>query len=335
MANIKDIAKKAGVSVATVSRVINNKSDVSETMRKYIMKIMDDVGYVPNAMAKNLSHGRSNMIAVMLPTLDTPFFSDLLTEIEREANKNGYNILLFNSSDSREKVDFYLNLMKSHFVCGAIINSLVITKKDIDALEKSGIRTVTVDRTPDAHAFSSIKVDHQLGGQIATRHLIESGCRKLLMVSGHPDDKIAQFRSLGYLQENKDKLGCDSPQIIHGDLTSPGGYSAMLDFLKASGGCDGVFCANDAMVFGAIRACADYGLNITEDVIFIGYDNSSLCEYYLPAISSVDQRLKEVGILSVKTIIDLIQTDSEPVHLTVLPQLVKRESTRRFLKHQE
>ena len=136
MTTIKDIAKKAGVSVATVSRAINNKIDISEDMRKYILKIIDDMGYVPNSIAKNLSHGRTNLIAVMLPTLNNQFFSDLLSEIEKEANKNGYNTLFFNSSDDRTKVEYYLNSMRSNFVCGAIINSLSVTGKDLENLEK-------------------------------------------------------------------------------------------------------------------------------------------------------------------------------------------------------
>lgn len=328
MANIKDIAKKAGVSVATVSRVINNKSDVSDAMRKYIMKIMDDVGYVPNAIAKNLSHGRSNLIAVMLPTLNTPFFSDLLTEIENEADKNGYNILLFNSSDDRKKVDFYLNSMKSNFVCGAIINSVAVTKEDIGALEKSGIRTITFDRSPDDHLSSSIRVRHRLGGQIATRHLMEMGCKKLLMISGEREDRVTHERMLGYTDVVKTQTG-ETPDVLNSDLTSPGGYAAMREFLKSGQVCDGLFCANDAMAFGAIRACADSGIRVPEDVAVIGYDNSSMSGFYLPAVSSVDQCLREVGRLSVETLVSLIRSGSEPVHLTVSPELVVRGSTRR------
>lgn len=329
MANIKDIAKKAGVSVATVSRVINNKKDVSEAMRSYIMKIIDDAGYVPNAIAKNLSHGRSNLIAVMLPTLDTPFFSELLTEIESEAGKQGYNVLMFNSSDNRTKVDFYLNSMKSNFVCGAIINSLVVTSQDIEALESSGIKTITFDRTPANHLFSSIKVEHRKGGQLATGHLIDEGYKNPLMISGESQDKVTHERMLGFCDLVTERLDIQHPLVVNSNLTSSGGYETTMDLLKKGHVCDAIFCANDAMAFGAARACADSGYRVPEDIAVMGYDNSSMCEFYVPRLSSVDQRLKEVGKLAVETMVSLIRMGSEPLHLTVSPELVIRESTQR------
>lgn len=333
MANIKDIAKKAGVSVATVSRVINNKSDVSEVMRNYILKIMNDVGYVPNLTAKNLSHRTSNLIAVMLPVIDTPFFSELITEIENEANTKGYNIQLFISNDDRVKVDFYLNSMKSSYVCGAIINSLSISSDDIESLEKCGIKTITLDRTPDDHSFSFVRVDHFVGGKLAAKHLIDSGCKKPIMISGSKDDSITNLRTSGFKEVLSDKLGIDDATVLYSDLTSEGGYSSMKRYFEKNESFDGVFCANDAMAFGAMRACADVGLRIPEDIIFIGYDNSTMGEFYLPRISSIDQRLKRVGKLCVDTIVSLIKENSLPVHQTVHPKLVIRDSTKYFKKH--
>ncbi|BDH46931.1 LacI family transcriptional regulator [Salmonella enterica subsp. enterica serovar Choleraesuis] len=327
MATIKDIAKKAGVSVATVSRAMNNKKDISDEMRKYILKIVDDMGYVPNSMAKNLSHGRTNLIAVMLPTLNNQFFSDLLNEIEGEANRHGYNTLFFNSSDDRKKVEYYLNSMRSNFVCGAIINSLSVSGKDLENLEKNGIKTITIDRSGTDPHYSSVMVNHRTGGQLATEHLFAQGCKKPVMLSGAPDDRIANERKAGFIDVVERHTGSKDITLIHSDLTSRGGYEHFLNFIKKNESFDGVFCSNDAMAFGAMRACADSGIKVPDDCLIVGYDNSSMDEMYIPRLSSVDQNLNMIGKLSIETMIKLINGKTEVEHLCITPELVAREST--------
>ncbi|EQB2495780.1 LacI family DNA-binding transcriptional regulator [Klebsiella michiganensis] len=327
MTTIKDIAKKAGVSVATVSRAINNKSDISDDMRKYILKIIDDMGYVPNSIAKNLSHGRTNLIAVMLPTLNNQFFSDLLSEIEKEANKNGYNTLFFNSSDNRTKVEYYLNSMRSNFVCGAIINSLSVTGKDLENLEKNGIKTITIDRSGSDPHYSSVTVDHRTGGRIATEHLFEKGCQHPVMLSGAPDDAIANERMAGFAEVVLSKTGRTNITVIHSDLTATGGHHAFMEFIRKGEKFDGVFCSNDAMAFGAIRACTDSGIKVPDDLLVVGYDNSSMDEMFVPRLSSVNQHLNKIGQLSIESMIELINGRAEIKHLSITPELVIREST--------
>lgn len=327
MITIKDIAKKAGVSVATVSRAINNKKDISEKMRNYILHIIDEMGYVPNSIAKNLSHGRTNLIAVMLPTLNNQFFSDLLLEIENEANRKGYNTLFFNSSDNREKVEYYLNSMKSNFVCGAIINSFSITGKDLENLEKNGIKTITIDRAGSDPHYSSVTVNHRLGGKIATEHLFSRGCKNPVMLSGHPDDNIANERMAGFAEIFEIKTGRKDITVIHSDLTAKGGYQQFLKFIKQNKNFDGVFCSNDAMAFGAMRACFDSGIRVPDDLLIIGYDNSSMDDIYIPRLTSINQNLNMIGKLSIETMIQLINGKTQIQHLSITPNIVIREST--------
>ena len=200
-------------------------------MRKYILKIIDDMGYVPNSIAKNLSHGRTNLIAVMLPTLNNQFFSDLLSEIEKEANKNGYNTLFFNSSDDRTKVEYYLNSMRSNFVCGAIINSLSVTGKDLENLEKNGIKTITIDRSGSDPHYSSVTVDHRTGAELQL-----NTCLKRMSASCHafgaPDDAIANERMAGFAEVILSKTGRTNITVIHSDLTAPGGHHAFMEFIR-------------------------------------------------------------------------------------------------------
>ncbi|MFA0084387.1 LacI family DNA-binding transcriptional regulator [Vibrio sp. 10N.261.51.F12] len=327
MTTIKDIAKIAGVSVATVSRVINNKSDVSAMMREKILTIMEEVGYVPNMMAKNLSHGRAKLIAVMLPTLNNQFFSELLTEIEKEASKHGYNTMHVLTGDDRAKVEYYLNSIKSNFVCGAIINSLAIEQSDLEGLEKTGTKVVTIDRSAHDHDFSSVNVDHIFGGQLAAKHLMQKGCRNVVLLTGASDDTISNLRLEGFRQYVAEHQLEVSVTLVESDLTSEGGYRCFKTFLEEKPSFDGVFCSNDAMAFGAIRACRDFDIIVPENVLMIGYDNSHINEYSVPRLSSIDQDVTQIGRESVNTLIELVNGIEIKRRVVITPMLVEREST--------
>lgn len=327
MITIKDIAREAGVSVATVSRVINNKSDVSESMRARIKNIMEEAGYIPNTMAKNLSHGRSKLIAVMFPTLNNQFFVDLLTEIEKEANNLGYNIIHIISSDDRKKVEYHLNSIRSNFVSGAIINSLHVDEKDLEKLQKTGIKVLTIDRSSSEHKFSSVNVDHKQGGYLSGEHLISKGCRDIVIVSGADDDKILNLRIDGFKEYiSKQKIDAKI-RVLHSDLSVKGGYDTFKEFLSLNSSFDGVFCSNDAMALGAMRACNDFDLSVPDDVLVLGYDNSSMNSFSIPRLSSIDQNVSEIGKKSVNALIELIDTESDNQRLTISPTLIEREST--------
>ena len=327
MTTIKDIAKKAGVSVATVSRVINNKSDVSPSMREKIKNIMDELGYIPNSMAKNLSHRKSKLIAVILPTLNNSFFSELLTEIEKEANKYGYNTMHVISSDERKKVEYHLNSIRSNFVSGVIINSLHVIEKDLEMLERSGIKVLTIDRSFYNHKFSSVNVDNKRGGYLAAEHLIQKGCRNIIIISGSSEDCVLNDRLGGF----KEFISLNNYEvnltIYNSDLTSNGGFKTFNSLLSKKVNFDGVFCLNDAMALGVIRSCTDFGVNLPGDALIMGYDNSYMNHFSVPRLSSIDQRVSQFGEKSVRTVIELINSESDNRKVTIEPKLVEREST--------
>ena len=329
MVTIRHVAKEAGVSVATVSRIINGKGEASAETIARVRSIIEKLNYKPNALAKSLSERKSDLIALLVPTLSNPFFPELVREIENEANRNGYKIYLCNSDDERNKVEYYLNSMVDHYVSGAIINSLHVTEKDLTFLEERGIRTITIDRAEFDHPFSAITVDHALGAQQAVTHLIqEKKCQRLVFISGPKNEKSAKDRLSGFNMSVKNFPSSVNTKIVYGNFDMDSGYHAIRDLLTNGEKFDGIFSSNDAMAIGAIHACRESGILMPEEVKIVGYDNIAISSYLYPRLSTVDQCKKDVGGLAVNVLLNMIKNEGvapEKYHLK--PNLIVRDSS--------
>jgi LacI family transcriptional regulator len=330
MVTIRDVAKEAGVSVATVSRIINNKGAASAETINHVKNVIDKLNYKPNALARSLSHQKSNLIALLVPTLNNPFFPELVREIENAANRMGYHIYLCNSDDERNKVKYYLDSMTDHYVAGAIINSLHVEEKDLSMLESRGIRTITIDRATIEHSYSSIVMDHITGAKRAVNHLIkEQNCKKVIFISGPPDEKSAKDRLYGF----ESAIEAQEEEIetvrVYGDFGMESGYEAIHSILQQGLDFDSIFSSNDAMAIGAMHACVEHGLTIPADVRVVGYDNTSFGRYSNPSLSSVDQKKSEIGKLAVNELLRLIKNkEASPKKYYLEPDIVVRDSSK-------
>ncbi|MBP1915793.1 LacI family transcriptional regulator [Lederbergia galactosidilyticus] len=329
MVTIKDVAKEAGVSVATVSRVLNNKGGASTETITHVENIIKKLNYKPNRLAKSLSEGNSNLIAFLVPTLNNPFFPELVKEVEKFANENGFNILLCNSDDDRAKVEYYLDSMIDHYVSGAIINSLHVGPNDLAVLEERGIRTITIDRANFEHPYSAITVDHSLGAQLAVTHLIrDEQCKNLVFISGPKNEKSAIDRLTGFTLALNESENPVKTTICYGDFGIESGYENAKALIQTGKSFDSIFCANDAMAIGAMRACHEFGFQIPNEVKIVGYDNVSLSSYMYPPLSSVDQCKRDIGKLAVSELIHLIKhKNQKPKQYHLEPSLVIRKSS--------
>lgn len=328
MATIKDVAQLANVSTATVSRIINGKGEASPETIKKVMDIVEQLNYRPNSIAKNLSAKSSNLIALLVPNLNNPFFSEQVKAIETAANNEGFNIYLCNSDDDREKVEYYLNAMCDNFVAGAIINSLQVTQDDLEMLEKQGISTITIDRTPLNHSYSSISVDHEHGGFIATTEILTSLNNKepqLLFLSGPVGEQSSIDRYNGFKRALQ-KHSISNYHLLHGNYDFESGYERVKEFLSTQT-VDAIVSSNDAMALGAIRACQDAHLDVPNDIKVIGYDNVNLGNYSNPRISTIDQRKRQTAKLAINKLINLKKGKSKPKNYHLQPDIIVRESS--------
>ena len=329
MAVIKDVAKLAGVSTATVSRIINGKGEASPETIKKVMQIVEELNFRPSSVAKSLSKRKSNLIALLIPNLDNPFFRELVKAIQISANKKGYQIYLCNSEDNREKVEYYLEAMADNYVMGAIINSLYVTEDDLEKLENKGIATITIDRTQFSHPYSALAVDHVNGGYIATKHLIEySECKNLAFLSGPESEKSSQDRYQGYLKAIS-KSDANHVIKLFGEFNIDSGYQASYDYLSQEKNIDGIVSSNDAMALGAIRACVDLGIIIPNDLKVIGYDNIVFGKHSVPRLSTINQFKRRSGDLIIDELEKVSKNGKKPKKYEVTPEIVVRESTKR------
>ncbi|UQS84150.1 LacI family DNA-binding transcriptional regulator [Bombilactobacillus thymidiniphilus] len=322
MTTLKDIAHLAGVSTATVSRVMNGKGEASPQTIQKIQKIIQQVNYHPNRTAKMLSAQKSNLIALLIPNLRNPFFSELVQQIEQAANRQGYQIYLCNSEDNRQKVEYYLETMQDNYVAGAIIDSLFVEQMDLDQLEQRHIPTVTIDRTHLKHPYAALNVDHLQGEYLATKSILQHQKQaQLVFLSGPVGEQSSQDRYQGYLKAIQE-FGATSLGILYGDFTYESGYQQMTQFLQQHTDLQGVVCSNDAMAVGALRACQDHQLRIPQDLQLVGYDNTRLGKFTNPRLSTVQQ----FGINYFDLIIDEL-TKQQKQQYWLTPQFIAREST--------
>lgn len=326
MTKLSDIAKLAGVSTATVSRIINGKGEASpETIRR-VMEVVKELNYQPNKLAKSLSQRSSDILAVLLPNLVNPFFGELVTAIDEEATSLGIQLLVCNTNDCREKVEQAIDSIIDHYAFGAVISSMYVMPEDLSRLEKAGVHTVTIDRSFFEHPYSAISIDQENGFYMATRFLVDRGCKNIALISGLKSLNLTAFRENGYRQAIKNShLG--SPIILQGDFSMQSGYRATKEYLSGNNKLDGILASNDLMAIGAMRACMQFGLSIPQKVKIIGNDNLMLDEYVQPPLTSLSQKNEEVSKAVLEELVALKFKESLPKKIIFQSELIVREST--------
>ena len=325
MATIVDVARLAGVTPTTVSRVINNRGYISEKTKKRVHEAMDELGYQPNEIARSLTKQKSNTIGVIVPHISHPYFAKLISNLENEAAKKDYKIILCNSKEKAEKEKQYLDMCKSNRVAGIIICSGNVESNKINT---GGIPVVLLEKNFEEGKLG-IQCDNYQGGKLATEHLIECGCKKILHLSGVIDEEMpADNREKAFIDV------CSNNEIEYFikkyDIDT---YNQMnyYDYIKAAlneiEGVDGIFASSDLIAAQVIQVCNEIKIRIPEDIKLVGFDDVDISQLTTPRITTVHQPIKEMARLSIE-LIDAKYNNIEVNEKTILPiKLIIREST--------
>lgn len=325
MATIVDVARLAGVTPTTVSRVINNRGYISEKTKKRVQEAMDELGYQPNEIARSLTKQKSNTIGVIVPHISHPYFAKLISNLENEAAKKDYKIILCNSKEKAEKEKQYLDMCKSNRVAGIIICSGNVESNKINT---GGIPVVLLEKNFEEGKLG-IQCDNYQGGKLATEHLIECGCKKILHLSGVIDEEMpADNREKAFIDV------CSKNEIEYFikkyDIDT---YNQMnyYDYIKAAlneiEGVDGIFASSDLIAAQVIQVCNEIKIRIPEDIKLVGFDDVDISQLTTPRITTVHQPIKEMARLSIG-LIDAKYNNIEVNEKTILPiKLIIREST--------
>ena len=329
MANIKDVALHAGVSVTTVSHVVNGTRFVSETARQRVEEAVRELGYVPSAVARSLKHNTTRTFGMVIPNNSNPYFAEIIRGVEDRCFAAGYNVILCNSNDDPERQAGYLRVLAEKRIDGLV---LVVTGSDAVARATLGgiaMPLVLLDREVSGVSGDLVEVNHVLGSQMATRHLLELGHPRVACISGPPGLSPSSQRRAGWKDAlEKASVERTESDLARGDFTARGGYLAMQALLKRRPRPTAVFACNDLMAFGALTAAREAGIAVPQQLSIVGFDDIDLAAFSAPPLTTVAQPKKQIGTVAADLLLDRVsnaRTDNRQMILD--PELRVRAST--------
>ncbi len=320
------VAENAGVSIATVSRVINNSPKVRPKTRDKVLKVIEELDYHPNLSAQGLALNITEIIALIFPDISGPFYSEVIRGVENEASQHDYHLLIY-STHGKDNNPRFLRRLPGR-VDGLILMTRSVDDQYIFELSRKRILFVLLDRKIDSMEADCILSNNVKAADQATEHLIQHNCRSIAFISGPVDSPDSNARFNGYQQAmEKYGLPTSASLVESGDFRQPSGYQAMNRLLDQKNPPDAVFAANDEMAIGAIEAIRNRKLTTPDDVAVIGYDDIQLASYVQPSLTTVRQPMRQFGILAVQQLLRRINDPSTSPETIVLPtQLIIRHS---------
>ncbi|QQZ63607.1 substrate-binding domain-containing protein [Paenibacillus sonchi] len=327
---IKDVAQKANVSIATVSRVLNNLTGYSDKTKQKVNQAIKELGYQPNAIARGLINKRTQTIGVMFPKVSSAFSSDLLHGIDEFAHDSNYSVVVCNTDNDGKRTMKYLQLLREKQVDGIIFSSEVLSKEYYEVLESMKIPVVLVSSQTDFAKVPYVKVDDYQAVYDAIQYLISKGHRKIAMISGTKGDPIAGTpRVQGYRKAlEANGIAFDSSRLVYGDFSFESGSRAMEALLRKAGEVTAVFAASDEMAIGALSAALKHGLNVPEDISIMGYDDLKPAQMVTPPLTTVRQPLYEMGKIASEKLIRMIETGEIAANRIMAHSIVERQTVR-------
>lgn len=323
---IYTVAEKAGVSIATVSRVLNESPNVRETTRRKVRRAIDELGYQPSASARGLASSTTRTLALIFPRLSGPFFSELIRGAEAEAYRYHYHLLIYGSRDDDEDEELLQTLATK--ADGLILAGACACRSFVEGMAEAGLPIVLLGRKAEGFALDSIRPDNAGGAERAVAHLAEHGYERIGLIGGPPGQTHADDREAGYRSALLSHgLPWDPEMIVRGNYEETSGYEAMLALLALSSRPRAVFAANDQMAIGALAAARVFGLRVPEDVALVGFDDIEAARYLLPALTTVRQDIYEQGELAVQLLLSRMADPETPARTRLIPTpLVIRRS---------
>ncbi|WP_100330455.1 LacI family DNA-binding transcriptional regulator [Bacillus xiapuensis] len=332
MYTIKDVAKRANVSIATVSRVLNNQPGYSEKTKAKVLQAIEELGYRPNAVARGLVNKRTHTIGILFPVLSSLFYSKLLSGVERFANEKDFSVIACHTQESGSKTMRYLQLLNEKRVDGVIFTSELLKEEYYEYMKKMNIPIVLLATESKEFPLPYVKISDYDAAYSAVQYLIKKGHTKIGMISGHPWDLIAGTpRIEGFKQALKDhNLRVNEDHIYGTGFRYHEGKESFRHLMKRSLDITALFCASDELAIGAMSEAAEMGIRIPKDLSIIGFDNLPLAEMCIPPLTTVAQPLEEMGETAAKLIFNMLEGQGE-VQSKIMPHRIIERGTVKFI----
>lgn len=327
MSTISEVAKRAGVSVATVSRVFNNPEIVSKKTRSKVELVIKELNYEPNVLGRNLRTSESRLLLTLIPSISNPFYTEIINGIEDIALEQGYNILLCETDSNPKREAIYFNLLRNRLADGIISMDPTVDKDKLLALANR-YPVVQCSEYDKDGTISYVTINNELAAYHAVRHLIKMGHKKIALINSHEMFLYARERRLGYekaLKENN--LPIHSKWIYNTDsLQFEQGQCAMRNLLEQDDRPTAVFAVSDILAIGALKEVNSSGLHVPNDIALVGFDKISFSNMTHPTLTTISQPRYKMGAISATMLIDKIK--GKKVDSIILEhELIIREST--------
>lgn len=326
---IKDVAREAGVSTATVSHVINDTKYVTDETRQRVLDAIEKLNFYPNAHARTLASGRSNIIGLLVSDISNPFFPELVKSIESAAFEQGYNVILFNTNyDAKRAADYVRRLIELK-VAGVALMTAELEPALIDELANKQVRVVFNDLGIVGEHMSNIVLDYSSGIEEAVRHLVSLGHEKIAHIAGSSRIRSGIIRRDAFIDAMKRYLPKEkTPLIVEGDFRFESGRMAATEILESKKLPSAVVVANDMMALGAMQEFKAAGLSIPQDISIVGFDDIAFASLAEPPLTTVCSPRVEIGRRAIEALITTIKLPTQAgVEIRIPTYLITRKST--------
>lgn len=330
---MRDVAKQANVSVATVSRVINGLGGYSKDTEELVKKVIKEMNFEANAIARSLSVKSSKIIGVLLPETDTGVFVEVLRGIEKTARENGYSVIICNTGKEGMRTLEYLKVLLANQVAGIIYGSSPLFDKCFELMESSHVPCVLALTLTYKYQIPYVKVDDKLGVYDATNYLIQMGHKKIAFISGSYNDPIAGVpRIEGYISALSDNgIALNENIIKYGDFGYESGRLCMEQLLAGDDKFTAVFAASDDMAVGAMNVLHSRGIMIPEDISVMGYDNTIASRISYPNLTTLAQPLALIGQTSTEKLLEIIKFGKKAESCFLAHNIIERDTVKKIL----
>jgi len=329
---IYDVAKKAEVSIATVSKVINNRGKISSVTKEKVLQVMAELNYQPSAVASALTGKRTHTIGLLIPDISNPFFSSIARSIEDRAHQLGLSIIMCSTDYNHEKESKYIELLLRKQVDGLILSSGFSNDELLQKLISEKIPIAMIAQHTPSISLNMVSIDDYKGGYLATDHLLSLGHYSIGLIG----EKVlsSNLRLYGYRDALlANGLEVNDEYIIRTDASVANGRLAATALINSANPPTAIFAVNDLLAVGAVQVILEKGLKIPDDISIVSFDNTILSKTTVPALTSIAQPVEEMGVKIVDILIDEMNNPKDKKEqITYVPELIIRGSTSKLVK---
>lgn len=334
--NIKDIAKLAGVGVSTVSRVINQHSDVKDETRKHVQEIIETYNYIPNNSARNLKRNESMDVGILIKGMYNPFFARMIQSIEKRLSSAGYSAIIHYNIEGNKDID-----AANEFILEKKLKGVICLGGDFDKLTDQEIQrlgvpfilaSTEIPENLNRSLFSSVIIDNEMAAYRAVKYLSDMGHNKIaLITTGNEDKSVGTIRTQGYLRAlSEQNIEKKENYFEVGAYTFETGYEAMCRLLEKANDITAVFAISDVMAIGAAKAMYEKGIKIPDDISLIGFDDIDYAEFYNPPLTTVHQPVEEIAESTADIMIGILDDNLKHQHIIFDTEIVIRNSCKQM-----